>query len=103
MSRRLRARPFDAGRGVSKETIWQRLRDEHGLTASVASRKRFVAADLPDEGQRARVTVLRPGPPPGEEAQIDDGYLGWWTEPGRWPHSADLRVRDGAGVLSVDV
>ena len=55
--------------GVSKATIWQRLRDEHGLTASVASLKRYVAANLPDEGQRARVTVLRADPPPGEEAQ----------------------------------
>ena len=67
--------------GVSKATIWQRLRDEHGLTASVASLKRYVAANLPGEGQRARVTVLRPDPPPGEEAQIDYGYLGSWTDP----------------------
>lgn len=67
--------------GVSKATIWQRLRDEHGLTASVASLKRYVAANLPKQGQRAGVTVLWADPPPGEEAQIDYGYLGWWTDP----------------------
>ncbi len=67
--------------GVSKATIWQRLRDEAGLTASVASLKRYVAANLPEEGQRARVTVLRVDPPPGEEAQIDYGYLGSWIDP----------------------
>lgn len=67
--------------GVTKQTIWQRLRDEHGLVASVASLKRYVAANLPEEGLRARVTVLRQDPPPGEEAQIDYGYLGSWTDP----------------------
>jgi transposase len=67
--------------GVSKQTIWQRLSSEHGLTASVASLKRYVAANLPEDNQRARVTVLREDPPPGEEAQIDYGYLGSWTDP----------------------
>jgi transposase len=67
--------------GVTKQTIWQRLRDEHGLVASVASLKRYVAANLPEEGMRARVTVLREDPPAGEEAQIDYGYLGSWTDP----------------------
>lgn len=69
------------GAGVTKQTIWQRLRDEHGLVASVASLKRYVAANLPKEGMRARVTVLREDPPAGEEAQIDYGYLGSWTDP----------------------
>lgn len=67
--------------GVTKQTIWQRLRDEHGLVASVASLKRYVAANLPEEGMRARVTVLREDPSAGEEAQIDYGYLGSWTDP----------------------
>jgi transposase len=67
--------------GVTKATIWQRLRDEHGLVASVASFKRYVAANLPEEGLRARVTVLGEDPAPGEEAQIDYGYLGSWTDP----------------------
>jgi hypothetical protein len=51
--------------GVTKQTIWQRLRDEHGLTASVSSLKRYVDANLPEENQRERVTVLRDDPPPG--------------------------------------
>jgi transposase len=67
--------------GVTKQTIWQRLRDEHGLTASVSSLKRYVDANLPEENQRERVTVLRDDPPPGEEAQIDYGYLGSWVDP----------------------
>lgn len=67
--------------GVSKQTIWQRLRDEHGLNASVSSLKRYVEANLPQESHRDRVTVLRDDPPPGQEAQIDYGYLGSWTDP----------------------
>ncbi|MFI5540707.1 ATP-binding protein [Nocardia sp. NPDC051900] len=67
--------------GVSKQTIWQRLRDEEGLVASSASLKRYIAANLPEEDQRERVTVLRDDPPPGAEAQIDYGYLGSWVDP----------------------
>jgi transposase len=67
--------------GVTQQTIWQRLRDEHGLTASVASLKRYVAANLPEDVLRSRVTVLRESPPAGEEAQIDYGYLGSWLDP----------------------
>ena len=67
--------------GVSKQTIWQRLRDDHGLAASVSSVKRYIEANLPEDGLRAKVTVLREDPPPGQEAQIDYGYLGTWTDP----------------------
>jgi transposase len=67
--------------GVTKQTIWQRLRDEKDLTASVASLKRWVASNLPEESLRPRVTVLRDDVPPGQEAQIDYGYLGMWTDP----------------------
>ena len=67
--------------GVSKQTIWQRLRDEHGLGASVSSVKRYIEANLPEDGLRSKVTVLRDDPPPGQEAQIDYGYLGSWTDP----------------------
>jgi len=69
------------GAGVSKQTIWQRLRDEHGLAASVSSVKRYIEANLPEDGLRAKVTVLRDDPPPGQEAQIDYGYLGTWVDP----------------------
>ncbi|BCB73693.1 hypothetical protein GCM10022251_82680 [Phytohabitans flavus] len=68
--------------GVTQATIHQRLRDEHGLTASVASLKRYVAANLPEQVRRDRVVVLRDETdfPPGEEAQIDYGHLGHWVD-----------------------
>jgi transposase len=67
--------------GVTQATIHQRLRDEHGLAASVASLRRYVAAMLPEELRRGQVVVLREEVPPGEEAQIDYGYLGVWVDP----------------------
>src|SRR6204780_3213933 len=42
---------------VRMSTIHQRLRDEHGLAASVASFRRYVAANVPEEARRAEVTV----------------------------------------------
>jgi len=66
---------------VTVATIHQRLRDEHGLTASVASVRRWVAANLPEQARRAQVTVLRDATPPGEQAQIDYGRLGMWADP----------------------
>jgi transposase len=67
--------------GVTAATIHQRLVDEHGLAASVASVRRWVRANLPEEARRAQVTVLRECPPPGSEAQIDYGRLGMWLDP----------------------
>ena len=68
--------------GVTVATIHQRLVDEHGLECSVASLRRWVAGNLPEEARRARVRVLRPGAvEPGSEAQIDYGRLGMWTDP----------------------
>jgi len=62
-------------------TIHQRLVDERGLCASVASVRRWVRANLPEDARRAAVTVLREGPPVGQEAQIDYGKLGMWLDP----------------------
>ena len=68
--------------GVTVATIHQRLRDERGLAVSVASLRRYVAANLPEETRRSQVKVLRPWPvPPGAEAQIDYGRLGRWADP----------------------
>jgi transposase len=67
---------------VTQATIHQRLRDEHGLRASVASLKRYVAANLSEEVRRDQVVVLRDEVDPGAEAQIDYGKLGMWTDPG---------------------
>ncbi|MBI2238980.1 MAG: IS21 family transposase [Actinobacteria bacterium] len=62
-------------------TVWQRLHDERGLEASLASFRRYVRLVLPEEAARAAVTVLKDDPPPGEEAQLDYGYLGSWFDP----------------------
>lgn len=69
------------GKDVTQATIHQRLRDELGLTASLASLKRWVAANLPEEVKRRRVTVLGGDAVPGEQAQIDYGMLGTWIDP----------------------
>jgi transposase len=68
--------------GVTRATIHQRLRDEQGLRASVASLKRYVAANLAEQVRRDEVVVLRDPVDAGEEAQIDYGHLGWWVDPG---------------------
>jgi transposase len=68
--------------GVRMSTIWQRLRDEQGLAASVASLRRYVAANVPEEARRSQVTVWSPRPAEaGEQAQIDYGQLGRWLDP----------------------
>ena len=68
--------------GVRMSTICQRLRDEHGLAASVASFRRYVAANIPEEARRSQVTVWNPHPAEaGEQAQIDYGQLGRWLDP----------------------
>ena len=44
--------------------------------------RRYVWATMPDhQANRARVTVSKYDPPPGQEAQIDYGDLGQWTDP----------------------
>jgi transposase len=62
-------------------TVHQRLRDEHGLTVSLTSFRRYCWAEFPDETARERVRVPRPPTEPGEEAQVDYGYLGRWHDP----------------------
>jgi len=68
--------------GVTVTTVHQRLRDERGLAVSIASFRRYVAANVPEETRRSQVKVLRPWPAePGAEAQIDYGRLGRWLDP----------------------
>lgn len=62
-------------------TIHQRLRDDHGLQASYTSFRRYVHLEFADEAALREVTVLKDDPPPGEEAQLDYGYLGRWLDP----------------------
>ena len=67
---------------VRMSTIHQRLRDERGLAASVASFRRYVSANVPEEARRSQVTVWNPRPAEaGEQAQIDYGQLGRWLDP----------------------
>ena len=66
---------------TNAKTVWQRLKDDKGLTCSYNSLLRYVRRELPGAGKPVRITVLRPDPPPGEEAQLDFGYLGLWPDP----------------------
>jgi len=63
-------------------TVWQRMHDDEGLQASLPSFRRYALAKFPEAyGRRQGITVLRDDPPPGEEAQVDFGRLGKWTDP----------------------
>ena len=66
---------------VPVSVIHQRLADEMGLEASVASLRRYVRAHFPEEVRRGDVVLWRPEIDPGEEAQVDYGYLGTWHNP----------------------
>ena len=51
-------------------TVWQRLRDEHGLMVGLTSFRRYVWSEFPNEICADDVTVLRPDVEPGSEGQI---------------------------------
>jgi|GEM_PF-1482470 len=53
---------------VPVSVIWQRLRDEAGLAASVASVRRYVRAQFPERSREAELEIWRPPSPPGAEA-----------------------------------
>jgi hypothetical protein len=84
-------------------TVWQRLRDEHGLAVGLTSFRRYVWLEFPDEVTADDATVLRPDVEPGSEAQIDYGYLGLWPDPVVGPESEVECVRDGARDVSSHV
>lgn len=62
-------------------TVHQRLRDEHGLAVGISSFRRYLWLEFPEVVSADKVTVLRPDVDPGEEAQIDYGFLGRWLDP----------------------
>jgi len=66
---------------VPASVIHQRLRDEHGLEASVASLRRYLRAHFADEVRRREVVIWRPAVDAGDEAQVDYGFLGYWHDP----------------------
>jgi transposase len=66
---------------IPASVIHQRLRDEHGLEASVASVRRYLRAHFAEEVRAGEVTIWRPPVDAGDEAQVDYGYLGLWYDP----------------------
>jgi len=66
---------------VPVSVIHQRLSDEVGLEASVASLRRYVRAHFSAEVRAGEVVLWRPEVAPGEEAQVDYGYMGTWRDP----------------------
>jgi hypothetical protein len=79
-------------------TVHQRLRDEDGLAVGVTSFRRSVWREFPEHTNQANVTVLRPDVDPGEEAQLDYGFLGSWVDPPGRAGAAGVGVGDGAGL-----
>lgn len=66
---------------VPASVIHQRLRDEQGLEASVASFRRYLRAHFPEAVRSGEVVLWRPPVDPGAEAQVDYGYMGTWHDP----------------------
>lgn len=64
--------------GVEVTAIWQRLRQDHGYTASYSSVRRFVHRLRPPQPQ----VFIRVHTLPGEEAQVDFSPLGPLYDPG---------------------
>ncbi len=79
--RSLRTQIEESLADTSLMTAWQRLRDERRIKASYSSFRRYVQKHLPGALERPHITVRREDPSPGEEAQIDFGYLGLWDDP----------------------
>ena len=66
---------------VLPTVVWRRLKREKGLEVSLTSFRRYVHRYMPEHLKRPQITVRRPDPPPGEEAQVDYGFLGMWMDP----------------------
>ena len=66
---------------VTVATIAQRLRDDHGVSVSESSVRRYVTAQFADRLTESKVTVPRGAVAPGEEGQVDYGKLGMWRDP----------------------
>jgi hypothetical protein len=71
----------DALKKNRASTVWQRLHDDDHLPCSLPTFYRYLKYACPESYHPTAITVLRDDPPPGEEAQIDFGYLGMWLDP----------------------
>jgi len=66
---------------VPLSVLHQRLRDEHGLRASWRTFHRYVRAQWSERLHPIpRTTIRLNDPPPGEEAQVDFFFVGYWPE-----------------------
>ncbi|MEK7777121.1 MAG: DDE-type integrase/transposase/recombinase, partial [Chloroflexota bacterium] len=66
---------------VSPTVGWRRLSREKGLQVSLTSFRRYVQRYLPELLKSTQVTVRLVDSSPGEEAQVDYGFLGMWMDP----------------------
>ena len=66
---------------ASPTTVWRRLHRAGKLGASLSSFRRYVQSAVPEAPAKPQITVRRPEPPAGEEAQVDYGLLGTWLNP----------------------
>ncbi|MBV9923042.1 MAG: hypothetical protein JOY78_19635 [Pseudonocardia sp.] len=69
------------GAGVTVATIHQRLRDEHGLDASVASVRRWVRANLPEPARAGHGAARHPGAGIGGADRLRAGSVCGATRP----------------------
>jgi transposase len=65
----------------TERTVWQRLRDERGLSVSESTFRRYVEAHVREGVRRERITVRKEVTPPGQVAEVDYERLGRWTDP----------------------
>jgi Integrase core domain len=66
---------------VTVATLFQRMRDEHGLNCGVTAFRQCVRLEFGSAPRLEAVTLWRPPVVPGSEAQIDYGFLGSWLDP----------------------
>lgn len=59
--------------GVRVPAIFQRLRNEHGLEVSVASLRRYLAANVPEGSRRTQVQARDQAPDRRHKSQVDQG------------------------------
>jgi transposase len=62
----------------NERTVWQRLRDERGLTVSESTFRRYVEAHVREGVRRERITVRKEVTPPAQVAEVDYERLGVW-------------------------
>ena len=67
--------------GVQVSVVYQRLRDDKGVGASLSSLRRWIGVNLSEIAPGHEASALMPPPKPGEVAQVDYGFMGRWIDP----------------------